>query len=868
MSKDVLKKYDTILSGAMVFLIVMCTYLVLGYAPFGTKSLAYSDANIQYFDFYCYFKDVLAGRNNISYSFGKTLGGTNIAVFSYYLASPLNLLVVFFKKSQLHVFFDLLVAIKLSLATVTCSVFIRNYFNREYKILKKSIIIILSASYALSQYSIAQSSNIMWLDGVILLPLILLYVHEIMSGGEVRCLKLSVVVGISIIMNWYIAGINCLFSGFWVIYELIKMWCITKKGDRRKLFISFFRYLRSMVLGVMFSAVLFLPTISALKNSNRGGLNFDLIKDFHFFGQPSSVIQNYTYGSVSSLGSVALFCGTFAIIGCISALIAKQISKAEKIMNICMFGFLFVLFFWIPMYAAFSLLKEVGSYWYRYSHLGIFIIIYLAACYYMSVDRDSEYLCTIKSGLILTIAIIACDTLHASQDVKKTYCTLAVIIILSVLIFLVFYVIKNKRNKREIIILSSLVFVISMGDVIYNMKLLMDNYHVSDVEVYQNYVKNQEMQIEQLKNYDNDIYRISQTLTRNESPDVGITAYYNEALAYNYWSISGYTSSPDDIQRSFLNNMGYRICGENMCVVNTSILGTDSLLGVKYVLSEMPINGLEIKEDLGTYNSKSVYENPYCLPFAFTCNGNFEGQEISSNPFENQNMLYGKLLGETVEIYKPIKSVIRQNGDIEQGLPCIIDLEFEQGDYAIYGNIPWYSEMNSVINLNGRKKISYSQWLSPSVFYVPTDKQDTTAYLEMTSANSYNFSESNMQFYALDLNELKRVTTLLSQNKAEITDMKNGHVVIKTEADTKQQALYIAVPYDKGWSIKCNGKEVSYQLAGDCMYIIPLDKGENVINMDYHVPMQKQGVVLSLISIVGIVLVEILERKKWQNGGR
>lgn len=852
-----IKKYDaTILSGILVFLMVICAYWILGYAPFGTNSLAFVDANIQYFDFYCYLKDVLAGKNNIAYSFGKTLGGTNVGVFSYYLASPLNLLVVFFKKSQLHTFFDVLVAIKLSLAAVTCSVFIRKYFQVEYTVWKKGIIIILSISYALSQYNIAQSSNIMWLDGVILLPLILLYVHEIMTG-QARCVKLSLIVGISIIINWYIAGINCLFSGFWAIYELVKGWLITEKKNRGQLFISFFRYLRSMIFGVMLSGVLFLPTVSALKNSNRGGINPDLLKDFRYFGLPSSIIQNYTHGSMSYYGNVALFCGTFTVIGCISALLAKHLSKAEKLMNLCLCGLLFVLFYWGPMYAAFSLLKEVGSYWYRYSHLGIFIIIYLSAYYYMSVDKDSQCLCTVKSGLLLTIIIIACDALHPLQDVKKAYCMIAVILILSVFIALVFYGIKRKRKQWEMIILASLVFVISMGDILCNMKLLMDNYHVSDVEVYKEYVKNQETQIEQLKNYDNGTYRISQTLTRNESPDVGITANYNEALAYNYWSISGYTSSPDDTQRIFLHNMGYRICGENMCIVNTSILGTDSLLGVKYVLSEMPINGLKIKEDLGTYNSKNVYENPYCLPMAFKCNGYFAGQEMSNNPFENQNMLYSGLLGEPVELYHPVKAVIRQQGDIAQGLPCIIDLEFEQGDYAIYGNIPWNTDMNSVINLNGRKAISYSQWLSPSVFYVPTEQQDTTAYVEMTSANSYDFNESDMQFYALDLNELKRVTTLLAQNKAEITEMENGHVVIKTEADVDRQALYIAVPYDKGWSITCNDKEVPCQLAGDCMYVLSLEKGENTICMDYHVPMQKEGIILSLLSMIGIAVVEI-----------
>ena len=74
-----------------VSMVILC-YL-RGIVPFGTKgSMAIMDAQIQYLDFFAYFKDVLNGTQKIGYSFNRTLGGGNIAVFSYYLASPFNLL--------------------------------------------------------------------------------------------------------------------------------------------------------------------------------------------------------------------------------------------------------------------------------------------------------------------------------------------------------------------------------------------------------------------------------------------------------------------------------------------------------------------------------------------------------------------------------------------------------------------------------------------------------------------------------------------------------------------------------------------------------------------------------------------------------
>lgn len=171
-------RYLCIYSFSITFLLMLILFWHYGYAPFGGNSMASHDANVQYLDFYSYFKDVLSGKNNITYTFSKTLGGNNIGVFSYYLTSPFMLLCVFFKKTQLHAFFDVLVMLKLSTASFTFCWFLTGRFHKHFSAGNTSIknfsMVILSVSYGLCQYSIAQSCNLMWLDGVYMLPLILL----------------------------------------------------------------------------------------------------------------------------------------------------------------------------------------------------------------------------------------------------------------------------------------------------------------------------------------------------------------------------------------------------------------------------------------------------------------------------------------------------------------------------------------------------------------------------------------------------------------------------------------------------------------------------------------------------------------------
>ena len=122
---------ETGVSVLLVFFILLFLFAAKGYAPVGTRSLATNDAGIQYLDFFLYYKDVLTGGNSISYTFSKLLGGTDIALFSYYLASPLNLLVLFFPRDRVVSFYHLAAALKILLATAAFSVFLHGRFPQK-----------------------------------------------------------------------------------------------------------------------------------------------------------------------------------------------------------------------------------------------------------------------------------------------------------------------------------------------------------------------------------------------------------------------------------------------------------------------------------------------------------------------------------------------------------------------------------------------------------------------------------------------------------------------------------------------------------------------------------------------------------------
>lgn len=853
------------------FTVTLLTLLLLfwhyGYAPFGDNSMASHDAGIQYLDFYSYFKDVLSGKNSLTYTFSKTLGGNCIGVFSYYLTSPFMLLSVFFKKSQLHSFFDLLVILKLSLASFTFCWFLigrfRKYLADRSDLVRNSCIVILSVSYGLCQYNIAQSSNLMWLDGVYMLPLILLGVYRLLYSGSVW--KLTVPVALSILFNWYIGGINCLFSGIWLLLELC-IYLISSDFSKKAIshcIRSIARYLTAMISGVLCSCVLFLPTVSAMRNSNRGALDFSTLLNFNFTGNFSTVLSNYVFGSVSKDGSVSLFCGTFAITGVIALFLSGKVSARLKTV-LGSFAVLFVMIlYWEPFYTVFSLFKAVSSFWYRYSYLTIFGILFIAAFFYLAfLDKESPFILIRSSVIFAGLLLLLRHNAKGDNALQQT-CATVLIAFFTAAAFSIFAAFTRQQlnlYRWTAFIAAAGLF---LGSTAYNTKLLMDEYHVSEDASYKLYSAITQKQISDIQNMDQSLYRISQTTTQKMLPS-NTTSNYDEAFAFNYRSISGYTSSPDDNQRDFLERCGYRKCGENMNITNTSILGTDSLLGVKYVLSRLKIKGLEPVDSIEGKNKKTVYKNPYALPLAFKYPDATEtiSRPEEGNPFEYQNYLYSVLCGHNVTLYTPLEYALVQQGDSAADKPLVYSVSLPKGNYAFYGNIPWNTPMESAtLHVNKHYNTRYSWWLAPSVFHISSSGKKNTASLSISSPNNYDVAYGCEQFYALNLDALRSVTEELSKKEAEKLTFTNGYVQAVCQGKSGEN-MYLSVPSDRGWKVTLNGSVIQPDLVGDCMYSIPLTEGENTVVLKYSCPGLDQGIVISLIGAIITVVIFLYERKK------
>lgn len=823
-TKNVSNWMISVISFISVFILLLIFMLLNGIAPFGNKTFTGMDANIQYADLFSYYQNVLMGKDSFMFSLSNLLGDSGISIFGYYLASPLNLLVLLFNKQSIGTsYFDLLFALKISLAAAFFSIFCSSWLKDKDN---KYFNFIFSICFAFMQYNASQASNIIWLDGVYMLPLILLGTHKGVSQN--KWLLFSITIACSIIFNWYTGLINCLFSLIWVLFEVFY--------TRRKFLPSFINYVIAAIGGALISGIIFYPVYKSMQASSRNGLDWNQF-GIGLNGNPVNSISNYAIGAVSSQGKVSLYCGMLVLVFIIAFFLSKQILTRTKVIFGCLIFITLMLFYFEPFVFAFSIFKEVNSYWYRYSYLGCFVLLFIAQYYVSNVQINNNE----KQKLIISMtSIVLLDILLFSVKGNIEYRFSALFVVLYLIIFLIFFGWKSRRLLRGlgIVVLSILVF----SELLINLKKEYEVYLPTTINAknYALYVKNQNNQINNIKRKDSSLYRISQTKTRLQADDETLTANYNEGLAYGFYSIAGYTSSPSSSQLIALNKFGYRTEQQRMSIVNTSILPVDSILGVKYILSPYKTNGLNEIAKKASFTNKKVLKNPYAFPIAFTGSA-VEKVGSYRNTFTYQNRVISNLVGKELKIYAPVKWTKSDSK--------IYTLMIDNSN-PVYGNLPWNPQnmRPTTVFANGKKVTAYSQWLSPSVFNIPNEGKRQIK----VKVQGEGYSTTS-EFYQVNLQQLKIASDIAKNRAVKITRQNNRSYQLFLNKNN-EKFLYLSIPNSSNWQVLNNGKISKHTGVYDAFMQIPLKKGVNKITLSYKNPGIFTGLVMFLVGCIIVVL--------------
>lgn len=224
--------------------------------PFGDNSFLANDLKYQYIDFFAWFRRVLLGEANLRYSFSQGLGMNTWGLYSYYLASPFNLLCVLFPADKLTLFVFAITALKLGCIHISSAWYVQKRFD-----LSKPGAFLLSLSFTFCSWTISNLRNPLWIDCLILLPICAYGCYELVR--KQRMIRLVIATALNVMFCWYTAYISILFLCIFVLVEFIDY--VAEEGFSWKLMLDrALRFAGGIALGLLLSAWTFLPTILAM----------------------------------------------------------------------------------------------------------------------------------------------------------------------------------------------------------------------------------------------------------------------------------------------------------------------------------------------------------------------------------------------------------------------------------------------------------------------------------------------------------------------------------------------------------------------------------------------------------------------------
>ena len=113
--------------------------------------------------------------------------------------------------------------------------------------------------------------------------------------------------------------------------------------------------------------------------------------------------------------------------------------------------------------------------------------------------------------------------------------------------------------------------------------------------------------------------------------------------------------------------------------------------------------------------------------------------------------------------------------------------------------------------------------------------------------------ESNLVEENLEV--LEKYSRLANKNPCNLEKITSSHFKGNIKALKDNQALFVSMPYDKGWKIKINDKKINNIKKYNSMLLIPLQKGNNEIDMKYIPRGFYLGLFVTVISALLILLI-------------
>ncbi len=878
-------------------LLLLALFMLLGFYPFGEHSILASDLAAQYAPDLVAYKQKLLSGGNLSYSFLIGMGKNTLGLFAYYLSSPLSFVTFLFPAENISEAVLVLITLKLSLASAFFSLLLRKRFRTE-----SGYAVLFGVLYAFSSYVMVYMINIMWLDGLLLLPLLLYFIERYLENRK-HWPWVTLTLLVLFVSGFYIAYMAGIFSFLYLVYRLAeeKRFASDTRKESGKAVLLF---LGCAALAAAMSMAVLLPAgLDILGNPDHtarsGGLdsNFKLI----------SLLNQILCGSFDSLSNnkPLIYCGLPVLFLILLFFLNPNFPKRKKRLTGGVLAFFLLSFNLSYLDLAWQLFDSPNWFLYRYSFLFILVCLMIAFDSLLQIRSLTPRSFLIVLGAFFGLLIVVQGFGDLGKDGTRFYLN----VLVGGLELFMLYLLTLDRFPAAVANLKKLV------PVLFGILLCCEVAVVNPMLIRPKILGGE---TERDKTY-NAIQTASKLVStaREDAGQNGYGFYRMETdgtilggidpmtagLYLGYPSISTFNSSANKDLNRFLKQLGFETNYNYFTSChNYSSPAADSLLGIRYVLADAQNFAGYTSVAESADGKLSLYRNDSVLPLMFAVKADagsfdFYSQETdtsSKDPFRFQNELFQSLFGGDLfsrPVYYPEEAAGPEIYNAIEMDPSTVSPDenesesiSEASDRDLLGSEPYdklseYGTTYMRINDASDLMLTYTLTASddnPLFLSIPSaarssqadiyvngeylGEASSSAYTRIYSLGSYKAGEKVMVeiradsdtysllqvlFYHLDTDLFERQLTAASGlGQVAVTGVSDGYAAADVEV-SEDALLLTSIPYEKGWTLLVDGQKTEITPYQNALIAVPVTAGKHTVRLTFTAPGLAAGTAVS-----------------------
>lgn len=828
----------------------MLYYALRGFYPFGERSIAWCDMEQQFLPLMMEVRNAVLEGGSVL--LGKGGGGMNFwGVFLFFVSSPFVLLSLLVSEDKIIYFVNLLTVLKACL----CGVSAQFYFQRMFPKMSRSFGVLMSIMYAFSGCIMMYYQNNMWLELMMLFPLLLLSMFRLCEKGKwgayVLCLSAAMY------LNFYISFMYIIFiviSG-----GLMLIFCCEEKRRKDRAV----KLIIGDICAAMISAFVWIPAFRQFTSSGRGSSSAGL-----FFG-------GSFFGNVSDKAAL-LACTSIVFAALAMIFLERKRLRSGK-------GAYFSIITVIMMVGAFidpiNKIWHTGSYQafpFRYGFM--IVLTAMSVCGVLFSERKTfrtvtelkERRIRIKV-LLLTLLFAAAavpvfiysDKLDSYVDTLWTAHKDAIILTALALLGSAVYLVCIRKycsgalKKRFVLLIMSFITITE--------SMLSFNVYFGNVTD----VSERFAQAESLNDKidDDEFYRVKNTKRY---------FYSNMLEGMGFSSISHYTSLTDSDFLFAAKRLGYSSYWMDSSA-NGGTTITDAFLMNRYFFGMTA----DMNAFCELYNGEGVlkiYRNILSGNGAVISpaspdelSGFTDIQRMDSTVYIADKLYGAEGIAEIIEPYAYDNLELTEDeygmhfavSDASEEASVIYNLSVDGrkelyfdifGSYSTSLSEPYFNAVN--VEVNGRTiETDYPNKRANGIIDLGTFENDDNVSVRITV--NKDFSAGTFGLYMLDADKAEEC---IRNTPTAAISLDGNKIRITADSDTGGY-VYIPFAYNDGYSAELNGEKAELHKVLGSFMAAELKDGENELVLTFCPPGLRTGVVISVIGILLFVLLMLLRPK-------